>query len=111
MENINASKGVSKIDLINLKSGSVSMKDYIGCEPFEVKAAVQLDDTDHETGEVKTYNYLIATDGTVYGGNSYVVGKIMSDLIDLIDDDEKIHCRFDKITTKAGREAVKLVLS
>lgn len=111
MENIKTSNGVSKIDLINLKSGSVSMKDYIECEPFEIKAAAQLDDIDQETGEVKTFNYIIATDGTVYGGNSYVVGKIMSDLIDLIDDGEKVHCKFGEITTKAGRKAVKLILS
>lgn len=105
-----ATSNVTKKMMINMKAGSVAMKDAIGLPPFKAIAAATNDGIDDD-GEERQFNYIVSEDGTVYSGNSAVVGKVMSDIIDLIDSGEDVNVSFQTITTKGKREAVVIQLS
>lgn len=101
MKTIKEKANITKLDIINSEV-SRPFKELVGVE-VAVKGAAIVEEPD-ENGEVKEYSYLYAEDGTIYGGNSATIKRAISNLIDLLTDDEESGEKY-KATVDARKSA------
>lgn len=100
---INATENFDKKDAINMRNG-IPLKDEPNGKTFNISKAAVVEDTDEETGELKTVSVLIDSDGKCYTSISDTVADIMSDCIELLDAGESITLELIKRKSNAGRE-------
>lgn len=96
--------GFSKRDVLNSKNG-IPMKDFDGESmmiPNVVKAAIA-EATDEETGEIKYISVLVTDDQTYFTSISGTIYDSMPDLIDILEDEQKINVRINKRVSKGNK--------
>lgn len=107
--NITAQVNVSKKDIFNAKSGSISVKDVLGEQLIATGAFIAADEGVRKgSGEVCDIGYIV-TDKGVVGFSSDVALKSMPDFIDYLKDESVnpdfsgVHISFDEHEGKAGK--------
>ena len=102
MEIIKKSNNVTKIDVINA-SGSLPFKDLVE-KTAEIRGAAIINDVNKD-GELESFAYMFAVDGTVYAGNSSTMRDSIDALIDLFEDepDATFNVTTEARTASSGR--------
>lgn len=96
--------GFSKRDVLNSKNG-IPMKDFDGDSmmiPNVVKGAIA-EATDEETGEIKYISVLVTDDQTYFTSISGTIYDSMPDVLDILEDEQKINVRINKRVSKGNK--------
>ena len=102
-QTMNINFNMTAKDIFNAKSSSKSVKDYVDVTLTATGCAV-VDDTNEETGEVKSVGYIATSEG-VFGFTSGVLMSTMSELSDYMESaGEPVEIQFHENTSNAGKK-------
>ena len=101
---LSSTGGFNKRDALNSKNG-IALQDFEGDSmviPNVVKAACATN-TDEDTGELKNVSILVTEDQTYFTSISSTIFENMEDLMDILEDEQKIDVRINRRVSKGNK--------